>query len=65
MNGNRVNRWSMLWEGLRSLTGDNSYERYVKHLAAHHPAECPLSRANFYASELEQRWNRDGPTRCC
>jgi len=54
-----------LWEGLRSLTGDNSYERYLEHLAAHRPAERPLSRARFYASELERRWNRDGPTRCC
>ena len=65
MNATRVSRWSVLWEGLRSLTGDNSYERYLEHLAAHRPAERPLSRARFYASELERRWNRDGPTRCC
>ncbi len=65
MSTTGVNRWSLLWEALRSLTGDNSYERYVKHLAARHPQDRPLTRARFYASELERRWNRDGPTRCC
>ena len=65
MNATTGNRWSRLWHGLRSLTGDDSYERYLVHLAAHHPGERPPSRACFYASELERRWNKDGPTRCC
>ena len=58
-------RESRFWEGLRSLTGDNSYERYLKHLAIHHPEMEPPTRARFYAGELERRWTRDGPTRCC
>jgi uncharacterized short protein YbdD (DUF466 family) len=61
----RQARWSRLWEGLRSLTGDNRYERYLKHLAIHHPEVRPPTRAHFYASELERRWNKGGPTRCC
>jgi uncharacterized short protein YbdD (DUF466 family) len=65
MNTTHANLWSLRLEGLRSLTGDNSYERYLLHLAAHHPSDRALSRADFYASELERRWNRDGPTRCC
>ena len=65
MNTPRRNLWLQLWQGLRSLTGDDGYERYLRHLVAHHPGERPLSRAHFYASELERRWNRDGPTRCC
>ena len=65
MKGAWDKRWWRLWQSLRSLTGDNSYERYLAHLAAHHPGEPAPSRAGFYASELERRWNKNGPTRCC
>ena len=58
-------RWLRIWHGLRSLAGDDSYERYLAHLAVHHPGETTPTRARFYASELERRWNKDGPTRCC
>jgi uncharacterized short protein YbdD (DUF466 family) len=58
-------RWLRFWQGLRSLTGDNSYERYLEHLASHHPNVEPPTRARFYAGELERRWTKDGPTRCC
>ncbi|HZF25622.1 MAG TPA: YbdD/YjiX family protein [Steroidobacteraceae bacterium] len=65
MNPAAVNKWSRWWQTLRSLSGDDRYERYVEHLRSHHPGSELPTRARFYASELERRWNRDGPTRCC
>ncbi|HEY7378685.1 MAG TPA: YbdD/YjiX family protein [Steroidobacteraceae bacterium] len=59
------NLWARLWGALRSLSGDDRYERYLDHLRTHHPEVEPLTRARFYASELERRWDKDGPTRCC
>jgi uncharacterized short protein YbdD (DUF466 family) len=65
MNTAAASRWSRWWGALRTLSGDDRYERYVEHLRTHHPGTKPPSRSRFYASELERRWNRDGPTRCC
>jgi len=65
MNNAMSSLWSRWWRVLRSLSGDDSYERYREHLRIHHPGVEPPTRARFYASELERRWNKDGPTRCC
>ncbi|WP_348758824.1 YbdD/YjiX family protein [Candidatus Methylocalor cossyra] len=53
-----------LWLGLRRLTGDDAYDRYLAHWRkCHGDAGPPLSRAAFYAAELQRRWNGIG--RCC
>ena len=52
-----------LWAGLRTLLGDDAYDRYVAHLTRHHADRTPLSRADFYRAEQERRWS--GINRCC
>jgi uncharacterized short protein YbdD (DUF466 family) len=55
--------WQRLWAGLRAVTGDDAYERYLSHRRARHPEEPALGRAAFYRAELDRRWAR--PNRCC
>jgi uncharacterized short protein YbdD (DUF466 family) len=55
---------SRAWQVLRSLSGDDAYERYVEHLREHHSESVPLDRRAFYLREQERRFN-DGPTSCC
>ena len=52
-----------LWAGLRRLTGDDAYERYIAHCRAHHPDRVPVGRAEFFRAEQARRW--DGVRRCC
>ncbi len=51
------------WRALRSLLGDDAYERYLSHRRLRHPGEPPLDRRAFYLAELERRWARIN--RCC
>ncbi len=53
-----------LWRGLRTLSGDDAYERYLEHVRRRHPGEVPLDRRSFYLAEQARRWN-GGPNRCC
>lgn len=62
MNGFHA-AWRRLWSGLRAVTGDDAYERYLAHRLAHHAEEALLDRASFYRAELERRWTQ--PSRCC
>lgn len=52
-----------LWRWLRRLSGDDAYERYLRHHAEFHPQESPLSRKDFFRREQERRWG--GINRCC
>ncbi len=52
-----------LWQALRRLSGDDAYELYLAHLAARHPGQTPLSRAEFFRRWQEEKWQ--GITRCC
>lgn len=52
-----------LWRGLRAATGDDAYERYVRHQAAEHPGAQPLSRRAYYDAEQKRQWSRIN--RCC
>jgi len=56
-------RWQILWSALRTLTGDDAYDRYVRHVHARHPGTPPLDRQAFYAAELDRRWEQ--VNRCC
>jgi uncharacterized short protein YbdD (DUF466 family) len=51
-----------LWKGLRQLTGDDAYDRYLQHHYRHHQGE-PLGRAEFFKLEQRRKW--DGVRRCC
>jgi uncharacterized short protein YbdD (DUF466 family) len=53
-----------LWRALRTLSGDDAYERYLAHWRTHHAGEGePLDRKAFYKAEQDRKWN--GPKRCC
>lgn len=53
-----------VWRALRTLTGDDAYERYLAHHLARHGDTPPLGRAEFFRLEQERRWS-GGPNRCC
>jgi uncharacterized short protein YbdD (DUF466 family) len=47
---------------LRALSGDDAYERYLRHHSHAHAGE-PLSRRAFYLEREERKWS--GVSRCC
>jgi len=51
------------WSLLRAVTGDDAYDRYLRHRRARHAGEPVLDRQSFYREELERRWKL--PSRCC
>jgi uncharacterized short protein YbdD (DUF466 family) len=55
--------WRRFWSGLRAVTGDDAYERYLAHCRERHPGEPALGPGAFYRAELDRRWTRPG--RCC
>lgn len=49
---------------IREISGDDAYERYLRHWQKHHVEEGePQTRAAFFKAELERKWN--GVKRCC
>lgn len=56
-----------LWHSIRHLSGDDAYERYLKHHAAFHvttlDAPPALSRKDFFKLWQESKWK--GINRCC
>lgn len=52
-----------LWQVVRQLSGDDAYERYLAHHAAHHPGKLPMSRAEFFRCRQDEKWQ--GINRCC
>lgn len=52
------------WRALRTLTGDDAYQRYVEHLRRVHAGAPPLDAATFYREQAERRFS-GGPSRCC
>lgn len=54
-----------LWAGIREVTEDSAYERYLAHHRSHHPGE-PLTQAEFYRRRMEDKFSgKSGPNRCC
>ncbi len=51
------------WRALRTATGDDAYERYLKHHLAEHAGQTPLSRSAYYDVYQRQKWS--GINRCC
>lgn len=52
-----------IWRAVRHLSGDDAYERYLEHHAAHHVDEPPPTRAEFFRRWQDEKWN--GTRRCC
>jgi len=58
-----LGKFKAFWRGVRRLSGDDAYERYLQHLAEHHPGEAPLSKQAFFKRWQDEKWN--GVKRCC
>jgi uncharacterized short protein YbdD (DUF466 family) len=60
-------KFKHLWHLIRQLSGDDAYERYLKHHAAFHAtvidAPPPLSRKAFGKLWQDKKWA--GVNRCC
>lgn len=56
-------RLQALWRLVREISGDDAYERYLRHCAAEHPGLPSLSRRAFFKEEQTRKWN--GVNRCC
>lgn len=52
-----------VWCFIKEVSGDDAYERYLKHYAQHHPNETPLSHQEFFKQEQDRKWN--SIKRCC
>lgn len=46
------------------IFGIPDYQRYLDHVAAHHPGQEPLSRREFFARAIERKYCRAG-AKCC
>lgn len=57
-------RWiAAVWHYLRAVSGDDAYERYLVHHAAHHAAEPVVTRKVFFDDRQRRKWM--GVSRCC
>jgi len=52
-----------VYDCVRTLSGDDAYERYLDHHATMHTGTQPLSRKDFFREEQDRKW--DGINRCC
>lgn len=52
-----------VWECVRTVSGDNAYERYLTHHVQAHQGIPPLSRREFFAQMTDRKWS--GVNRCC
>ena len=57
-----MNYLKIVWQAIRQLSGDDAYERYLKHHAQHHQGE-PLSKKEFFKRWQDAKWQ--GVKRCC
>jgi uncharacterized short protein YbdD (DUF466 family) len=48
---------------LRTLSGDDAYERYRAHHEQAHPGAAALTRRAFYEDAQRRKWS--GVSRCC
>lgn len=60
----------ILWQNIRRLSGDDAYERYLKHYSEFHVGDAALedsepllSREEFFKLWQERKWK--GIKRCC
>ena len=49
---------------VRTVIGVPDYDRYLRHMAAHHPACAVQSKKDFAQARLDARYSRPG-SRCC
>jgi len=56
-----------LRDGCRLMVGMPSYETYLDHMRRHHPADRPMSYAEFFRNRQDAHYGAGGRggTRCC
>lgn len=55
-----------LCDGARLMVGVPNYETYVAHMAATHPGQPPMTRAEFFRDRQDARYGGGkGGFRCC
>jgi uncharacterized short protein YbdD (DUF466 family) len=54
---------STIWFLIRRISGDDAYERYLRHHAHTHADIPALTRKEFFKREQARKW--DGVRRCC
>jgi uncharacterized short protein YbdD (DUF466 family) len=42
---------------LRGVTGDDAHEKYLAHMARTQPEVTPMTAAEFFRAQLDQKWN--------
>ena len=52
-----------VWECVRTVSGDNAYERYLAHHSQFHRGTAPLTRREFFIQYQDRKWS--GVSRCC
>lgn len=52
------------WRALRRISGDDAYDRYLRHHESAHPGERLMDRREFYLDNENRRWG-GGVQRCC
>jgi uncharacterized short protein YbdD (DUF466 family) len=52
-----------IWRLLRTLSGDDAYDRYRRHHAQDHSDQPLLDRRAFYLLQQQRKWS--GVQRCC
>lgn len=58
-----MNKLRLGWCRLRTLTGDDAYERYLQHHGGTRSPLAPLSRKAYFRNAQQSRW--DKINRCC
>jgi len=60
-----LSKLKIFWRGVRQLSGDDAYERYLRHYAQHHADTDtqPLNKAEFFKQWQDGLWQ--GVRRCC
>ena len=53
-----------LRQACRQIVGIPDYERYLAHMAEHHPGEPVLPREEYFARAIDRKYGSSGP-RCC
>ena len=53
-----------LRQACRQVFGIPDYDRYLTHMAEHHPGEPVLSRREFFIRSIDRKYGKSGP-RCC
>ncbi|MDD5392074.1 MAG: YbdD/YjiX family protein [Thiothrix sp.] len=52
-----------LWRYIRHASGDDAYERYLRHCEVYHPDDEPLARKAYFKQQQRRKW--EGIRRCC